>query len=59
MTRLEDSLDRFRVDTDADRNADPYLICDDCGETLCTVEHGDTLGVLAFTALAHDCGGVR
>lgn len=49
-----DRLDNFRVDVDPDRNADPYLICGRCGVEVCTVEHDDTLAVLARTALDHD-----
>lgn len=32
----------------------PYVICSNCGEALCEVEHGDTFGVLVRTAMAHD-----
>lgn len=32
---------------------DPPLIHETCGQTVCTVEYGDTLDVLVRTALGH------
>lgn len=34
----------------------PVLLCDDCGETLCDVEDGDSLGSLDGVAAAHLLG---
>ena len=35
---------------------DPDLVCDSCGQVLCSIEHGDTLSVLADVAVGHKCG---
>lgn len=32
---------------------DHAVVCDMCGETLCTAEHGDTLEVLLAVAIDH------
>lgn len=50
------SLADFRVDTDPDRNSDPYLVCGRCGECVCTIQHDDELSVLVAVAEGHVCG---
>lgn len=45
-------LERFSVRV-TEEGLDPELICDDCGEVVCDVEHGDRLGVLIRVALSH------
>lgn len=34
---------------------EPFLICDVCGEKLCTVEEGDSFDLLARVVTAHEC----
>lgn len=34
---------------------DPFVICDDCGEQLCTVEEGDSIEVLVSVTTDHQC----
>lgn len=50
-----DFFEQFHIDTDPDRNPDPYLVHTPCGELLCNVEHDDTLGVLMSVASDHQC----
>lgn len=47
------ALVAYRIDTDPDRNADPYLIHDGCGQLVALVEHDDTLSVLVSLVLDH------
>ena len=49
------NLRDFRVDVDPDRNDDPYLIHEECGDMICTVQHDDTLAVLVAVAEDHEC----
>lgn len=39
--------------SDDTAKSDPELVCDDCGEVLCDVEHGDTLAALVAVASQH------
>lgn len=32
---------------------DPFVVCDVCGEKLCTVEEGDSISVLASVVADH------
>lgn len=50
-------LDSFIIQQVDDRSADdnPYLVCSECTEVLCEVEHDDDLRTLFNTALAHTC----
>jgi hypothetical protein len=49
-------LDRFEVRVTDPLTDDPDLVCQGCGERVCTVEHGDTLEVLVGVASDHVCG---
>jgi hypothetical protein len=33
---------------------DPFLVCDVCGENLCTIEEGDSFSVLASVISDHE-----
>lgn len=34
---------------------EPFMVCDDCGEKLCSVEEGDALDVIVSVAADHAC----
>jgi hypothetical protein len=55
MTRAEtDVLEQFEtLQSDDEVKTDLELTCRECGEHVCDVEHGDTLGVLVRTADGH------
>lgn len=31
------------------------MVCTECGDSMCDVEDGDTLGILVRTAIEHEC----
>lgn len=56
---LADPLWTFVVKWPEDELAiDPDLVCERCGETVCTVENRDTLATLVLTAQSHECTAV-
>lgn len=42
-------------DGDEGAQHEPFLICEDCGEKLCSVEEGDDFAVLVMTVGEHSC----
>lgn len=51
---LNKALSQFRANQYEDK-IDLELCCEKCGETVCDIEHADTLDVLMRTALDHVC----
>lgn len=57
MASLPGSLLQFELRASDDEvKIDLELTCTECGEVVCDAEAGDSLAVLASTALAHICG---
>lgn len=54
---LAKALDSIVIEPASDEAASPMLVCNQCGDSLCLVEEGDTMRVLFNTALAHVCKG--
>lgn len=52
--RIANHLAEYEVDHH-DPLDDPHLVHTTCGETICTIEHEDSLSLLALTALTHRC----
>jgi len=51
---LQEVLYHFTArQSDDEVKRDLELICDDCDEHVCDIEHGDGLAILAMTALSH------
>lgn len=52
-----EALTRFEArQSDDEVKTDLELTCTDCDEVICDIEPGDSLDVLASTALGHKCG---